>query len=123
MILGVSIDKKLSIILELVDGESLQDLIQEKELAIPQILDIAYQAAEALAYLHQRLPRGIIHKDLKPSNILISKKGEVKLCDLGESKLIFTSIKKTQHGGPGTAHYSAPELFDRKSYLTFGVDA
>ena len=122
MLLGVSIDERLAIIMEFVEGESLQQLIGRKELSEPEIIDISYQIAESVAYLHQKIPRGIVHRDLKPDNILITKKGEVKLCDLGTSKLL-ASTNIAPHTGIGTANYMPPEQFDRTKELGSGVDS
>ncbi|KAI1301298.1 Dual specificity mitogen-activated protein kinase kinase 6 [Halotydeus destructor] len=75
-------------------------------IAIPENVlgKIAYSVINALHYLHSIK---IIHRDVKPSNILISKKGEVKLCDFGIAGYLVNSLAKTFEAG--CKPYMAPE--------------
>lgn len=69
---------------------------------------IAFAVVSALQYLHQELK--VIHRDVKPSNILINRKGEVKMCDFGISGYLVDSVAKTIDAG--CKPYMAPERID-----------
>lgn len=69
---------------------------------------IAYSVVSALHYLHTRLK--VIHRDVKPSNILISRSGKVKMCDFGISGYLVDSVAKTIDAG--CKPYMAPERID-----------
>ncbi|XP_018026532.1 dual specificity mitogen-activated protein kinase kinase 3-like, partial [Hyalella azteca] len=69
---------------------------------------IAYSVVCALHYLHSKLQ--VIHRDVKPSNILISRRGEVKMCDFGISGYLVDSVAKTVQAG--CKPYMAPERID-----------
>lgn len=80
-------------------------------------LEIAIDVARALAYLHNRSPQCVIHRDLKPQNILLTKSGRAKLADFGIScfqKDSGSSYLMT--GQTGTYRYMAPEVIQNKSY-------
>src|SRR5215831_1059665 len=77
------VDGMTGIVLELVEGETLVDLIARGPVAIEEALPIARQIAEALEAAHEQ---GIIHRDLKPANIKISAGGTVKVLDFGLAK-------------------------------------
>jgi len=95
--------------MEFVDGESVQDrLDREGKLALDWSLHIVRGAAEALKYAHEH---AIIHRDIKPDNIMLTADGQVKLADLGLAKKIgVTTAGVTQDGATmGTPYYMAPE--------------
>jgi serine/threonine-protein kinase len=71
------------LVLELVDGESLDKRIAHGPIPVDEALDIAKQIAEALEAAHEK---GIIHRDLKPANIALTKDGTVKVLDFGLAK-------------------------------------
>jgi len=73
------------LVLELVDGESLDKRIARGRLPVDEALEIARQIAEALEAAHER---GIIHRDLKPANIAVTKDGNVKVLDFGLAKAV-----------------------------------
>src|SRR4029079_7754481 len=70
------------IVMELVDGETLQTRILRGPIALPEALAIARQIAEALEAAHEK---GVIHRDLKPGNIMLTD-GKVKVLDFGLAK-------------------------------------
>ena len=100
------------IVEEYVDGISLDELIRrERYLSADAAILILYEVAKALQYAHER---GVIHRDIKPGNILISRQGDVKLADFG----IATSREEPDQGLTrdgtmlGTIAYTAPEQID-----------
>jgi hypothetical protein len=82
--LGICITEtgQVALITELVRGRSLEDILHTKKIALsmPETIAIAIQLADALAYLHHR---SVVHRDVKPGNILVSSDMIVKLCDFG----------------------------------------
>ncbi len=98
-------DRGLFIVMEYVDGVSLDALLSKsgKPLDVPTALGIVGAAAMALEVLHQA---NIVHRDLKPSNILLPKAGGLKLCDFG----LATLVGDQDALSIGTVRYMAPEL-------------
>jgi len=107
---AVDSDKGLNFVaMELIDGRSMQDwLNSQKQLSIPDALLVTILIGEALHHAHEL---NMIHRDVKPDNILVTRKGQVKLSDLGLAKAVDdTDMSLTQSGaGLGTPHYMAPE--------------
>jgi serine/threonine protein kinase len=96
----------LFLAMELVEGESLKERIARGPLKIEETLDIVVQAAQGLNAAHEK---GIIHRDIKPGNIMVEKSGLVKIMDFGLAKLPGRS-KLTKTGTTlGTVAYMSPE--------------
>lgn len=96
-----------SIVMEYVRGESLADLLA-REHTLPEdvALDVMEQTAHGLASIHQA---GMIHRDIKPGNLLITEQGQVKITDFGIAKAA-SAVPLTQTGMVvGTAQYVSPE--------------
>lgn len=89
--------------MELMPGGSLEDLLRERggPLPLAETLPLLFDAARGLTYAAEQ---GLVHRDVKPANLMINETGTVKLCDLGLA--IFTS---RQHDVSGSPHYIAPE--------------
>jgi serine/threonine protein kinase len=106
------------LVLELVEGETLQDRIQRGPIPVAEALSIAKQICEALEAAHER---GIIHRDLKPANIKLTPDGRVKVLDFGLAKAFQEQSPVALSNSPtmmsasmpgaivGTAAYMAPE--------------
>ena len=95
------------IVMEYIEGETLKDLIRrEGKLEPKRALDIAVQICAALEHAHES---GIIHRDIKPQNILITPQGRVKVTDFGIA--LAASGATVTHAGKimGTVHYLSPE--------------
>lgn len=94
--------------MELLEGRSLQQLLRHAgKLPLADALEICAQVAEVLAYLNVK---GIVHRDIKPDNIMILPEGTVKVVDLGAARFERYGIVTTSPGDPiGTALYMSPE--------------
>ncbi len=103
------------IVMELIEGKTLTEVINsEAPMNYNQVVKIASQVAEALSVAHKN---GIIHRDIKPHNILITKDGTVKLADFGIAKAVNDStLSETANKILGSVHYFSPEQA-RGSYV------
>jgi serine/threonine-protein kinase len=127
------------IVMELLEGTTLEQAIGSRPLSMDQLVDIATQAAEALAVAHAK---GILHRDIKPSNIFLTQAGHVKVLDFGLAKLTegdtslprgsgILTLEKNHLTSPGfavgTVAYMSPEqalgktLDARTDIFSFGV--
>ena len=95
------------LVMELVPGESLATILEkEKSLAPNRVLDIVAQTARAL---HEAHLAGLVHRDIKPGNLLITPNGEVKITDFGIAR-VADQVSLTATGQVmGTVQYLAPE--------------
>jgi eukaryotic-like serine/threonine-protein kinase len=77
------------IVMQYVEGETLDSLIAQQPLALSQTLSIASQVVDALAEAHAQ---GIIHRDIKPSNLIITRRRQAKVMDFGLAKSISGTV-------------------------------
>lgn len=99
-------DSSYFICMEYVEGDSLKEIIEKKGPLPPEtVVDYAIQISSALLLAHKS---NLIHRDIKPQNILVTKEGEVKVTDFGIAKSLSTDITKTLNI-MGTAQYISPE--------------
>ncbi len=96
------------IIMEYVNGKLLRDLMHEKKLTLKEAVDFAKGVLTALEISHKA---GIIHRDIKASNIMVTAQGQVKVMDFGIARAISESSDTQAHtaGIVGTAQYFSPE--------------
>ncbi|MCP3694336.1 MAG: serine/threonine protein kinase, partial [Planctomycetaceae bacterium] len=95
------------IIMELVEGESLQERLREGALELEEAVKLTCQLCDGLAVAHDQ---GIVHRDIKPANILLTKRGEPKLTDFGLARQETVDHGQTQAGAVlGTIDFMPPE--------------
>ena len=110
-------------IMEFVDGTDLRRVIQAGELSASEAFAIIAQVCDALQFAHDE---GIVHRDVKPENILLNKKGQAKIADFGLAKLVgrpATGYTLTHAGQRmGTPHYMAPEQIEHPNQVDHRAD-
>jgi len=129
-------DEVTFIVMEYVDGATLRTLVARGELDVPSAIEIGIQVADALAVAHEA---GIVHRDIKSDNIMVTKDGHPKILDFGLAKLIdltsgesdatrMETLAMTQAGMVmGTVAYMSPEQArglaadNRSDMFSFGV--
>ncbi|MFC7342515.1 serine/threonine-protein kinase [Saccharopolyspora griseoalba] len=100
-------DDTAYLVMELVEGKPLASILAETQrITIEHTLDMLEQAGRALQAAHER---GLVHRDVKPGNILITPEGKVKLTDFGIAKAADAAPVTRSGMVMGTAHYIAPE--------------
>src|SRR5439155_23260585 len=108
-------DELQCIVMEYIEGRTLRDIMKEGRLDCAQIIDIGAQIADGLAEAHAH---GIIHRDVKPANIMVNSKGHIKILDFGLAKLPRSNVEIHGLGEDslaipgaliGTLRYMSPE--------------
>jgi serine/threonine protein kinase/Tfp pilus assembly protein PilF len=107
-----------------IEGKSLKELIREKPLSMDAVLNISIQIAEGLNTAHKK---GIVHRDIKSDNIMLTDEGLVKIMDFGLAKLKGVTKLTTTGATLGTLQYMSPEqaqgmeVDQRSDIFSFGV--
>ncbi|MEV3949347.1 serine/threonine-protein kinase [Streptomyces halstedii] len=102
-------EDRFYLVMELVEGQSLGDLLESQEMVDPeQVAHIAGQAAAGLAAAHRQ---GIVHRDIKPGNLMLDAEGSVKIGDFGIAQFVDDPSTALTTAGHivGTSLYLAPE--------------
>jgi serine/threonine-protein kinase len=94
------------IVMELLPGQTLKDLVAQGPLALARAVDLAQQVAKGMAYAHRR---GLVHRDLKPQNVLLTEDGHAKVADFGLAQGHETAQLTTPGTVWGTVQYISPE--------------
>ena len=107
---GQTPDGHFFFVMELVEGSDLEKLMQDGPLAVPRAVEVVRQICDALEAAHAE---GLMHRDVKPSNVLIDKAGRVKVSDFGLTRLLGDGAPATLHTMTGavlgTPEYLSPE--------------
>jgi len=107
---GQTEDKMLYLVMEYVDGRPIHLYCEQKRLSVNRIIELFRQVCAAVTYLHQNL---VVHRDLKPNNILVTEDGRAKLVDFGIAKLLpghqYTTLAAQTAAGAMTPYYASPE--------------
>jgi non-specific serine/threonine protein kinase len=115
---------QMFIVMEYCEGRTLKQMIEKETLSVKKVLDIAIHVSEGLTSAHSK---GVVHRDIKSDNIMVSPEGQVKIMDFGLAKL-KGATKLTKSGSTlGTAAYMSPEqasgeeVDQRSDIFSFGV--
>jgi len=116
------------LVMEFIEGETLEKLVIDDKSFLPveKVILIGLQIADVLNYLHSQKPNAIIFRDMKPSNVMITKDERVKLIDFGIARL-FISGKDKDTVILGTPGYAPPEQYgksqtnERSDIFSFGA--
>jgi tRNA A-37 threonylcarbamoyl transferase component Bud32 len=109
------------LVMEYVDGVTLRDAMRERKLTPAEALAIVPQICDALGYAHAQ---GIVHRDVKPENILLGRDGRLKIADFGLAKVTDpagVSLTGTRQA-MGTPHYMAPEQWEKPGDVDHRAD-
>ncbi len=108
---GITDDGFPYIIMEYIEGESIDDYCEKHQLTAKERIKLFTQVCDALQHAHNGL---VVHHDIKPANILVNENGQVKLLDFGISYILFEQEKekRQQYRYTGTVSYSSPEQLE-----------
>ncbi len=113
---GVTSDKAPYFVMEFIEGRDLKMFIKKSALKFNQKIDVLVQVCKALSYAHKN---GIVHRDIKPQNILIDKEGTARVLDFGIAAVADAGESNTVMGTPA---YMAPEQKETPHDVSFLAD-
>ena len=106
-------DGQYYIVMEYIEGKTLKQLLKKREtLTLPEVIDIMLQLTDRLAHAHESY---IIHRDIKPQNIMILDNGLVKITDFGIAMALNATQLTQTNSVMGSVHYLPPEQANGKS--------
>jgi serine/threonine protein kinase/Flp pilus assembly protein TadD len=115
---------QMFIVMEYCEGKTLKQIIEQETLPLRKVLDIGIQICEGLTIAHEK---GIVHRDIKSANIMLTPRGQVKIMDFGLAKLKGAAKLTETRSTLGTAAYMSPEqaqgeeVDQRSDIFSFGV--
>jgi len=115
-------EKGLFVAMEFIQGVSLHQFIRENMISHKRALEIILQISYALAHLHSH---GVIHRDLKPDNVMILESGDIKLIDFGIAQFLLAPENERITKGKarmGTPNYMSPEQRENADKVSYGSD-
>ncbi len=116
---ALRVDNQLLMLMEFVEGVTLEQRLKEGPLPVGQAVDYISQALSALDYAHQH---GVIHRDIKPANMMLTPMGVVKLMDFGIAKA-STDQRLTMTGTTmGSLYYMSPEQIQGAAHIDSRAD-
>lgn len=106
-------DGQYYIVMEYIEGKTLKQLLYKRgALTLPEVIDIMTQLTDGLAHAHEAY---IIHRDIKPQNIMIEDNGTIKITDFGIAMAVNATQFTQTNSVMGTVHYLPPEQANGKS--------
>jgi serine/threonine protein kinase len=116
---AVRVENQLLMLMEFVDGVTLEQRLQDGPIPVSEAVDYISQALSALAFAHQH---GVVHRDIKPANMMLTPGGVVKLMDFGIAKAA-TDQRLTMTGTTmGSLYYMSPEQIQGASNIDARAD-
>ena len=95
------------IAMEFLQGRELRDILNDgKRMPVEQVINVVAQVAQGLAYAHEH---GIVHRDVKPSNIMVVREGHVKITDFGIARMASAAVRTQTGMVLGSPKYMSPE--------------
>ena len=110
--------------LEFIEGETLKKKVNSDQLSVTSVIEYALQIASGLQAAHER---GVVHRDIKSANVMLTTKGQIKIMDFGLAKLAGSSLLTKEKSTMGTVAYMSPEqargrkVDPRTDLWSFGV--
>lgn len=112
---GEAEDGQPYLVMELINGQSLSDVLREESLPVDRAVAIVRQVTDAIAEAHRH---GIVHRDIKPSNVALNQRNEVKVLDFGLAKYAEPNDLETRKIGEDATHTLEGVVIGTPSYLS-----